>query len=92
MSTQDLRTVTLPQARIAYRESGSGDPLLFVHGWPVSSLTWRKVIPALEPSYRCIAADLMGAGETEPASMAISRCPPRPACSPPSWTPSTCRR
>ena len=65
MSTQGLRTVTLPQARVAYRESGSGDPLLFVHGWPVSSLTWRKVIPALEPSYRCIAVDLMGAGETE---------------------------
>lgn len=65
MSTQDIRTVTLPQARVAYRDGGSGDPLLFVHGWPLSSLTWRKVIPALEPSYRCIAVDLMGAGDTE---------------------------
>ena len=47
MSAQDVRFVSLPQGRIAYRESGSGDPLVFVHGWPVSSLTWRKVIPAL---------------------------------------------
>ncbi len=65
MSAQELRTVALPQARVAYRDSGSGDPLLFVHGWPVSSLTWRKVIPALEPSHRCIAVDLMGSGETQ---------------------------
>jgi pimeloyl-ACP methyl ester carboxylesterase len=65
VSAQDPRTVTLPQARVAYRESGSDDPILFVHGWPVSSLTWRKVIPALEPSHRCIAVDLMGAGDTE---------------------------
>jgi len=81
MPAENLRTVTLPQARVAYRESGpstlrlhsgqaslrtgSGDTLLFVHGWPVSSLTWRKVIPALEASYRCIAVDLMGAGDTQ---------------------------
>ena len=65
MSDQDVRSVTLPQGRVAYRESGDGDPLLFIHGWPVSSLTWRKVIPALESSYRCIAVDLMGIGETE---------------------------
>jgi pimeloyl-ACP methyl ester carboxylesterase len=65
MSAQDVRSVTLPQGRVAYRETGSGDPLLFIHGWPVSSLTWRKVIPALAPSYRCIAVDLMGIGESQ---------------------------
>ena len=65
MSDQDVRSVTLPQGRVAYRESGAGDPLLFINGWPVSSLTWRKVIPALEPSYRCIAVDLMGIGESQ---------------------------
>lgn len=64
MVTDDIRTVDLPQGRIAYRESGTGESALFVHGWPVSSLTWRKVTPALEESHRCIAVDLMGAGET----------------------------
>src|SRR3990172_1914806 len=61
------RTVDLPGSRVAYRESGSGSPLLFIHGWPLSSLTWRKVIPALEPSHRCIAVDLLGAGDTQAA-------------------------
>lgn len=64
MPFQEVRTVDLPQGRIAYRDSGSGEPLLFVHGWPLSSLTWRKVVPALEREFRCIAVDLMGAGET----------------------------
>ena len=65
MSAQAIRSISLPQGRVAYRESGSGDPILFIHGWLLSSLTWRKVIPALEPSYRCIAVDLIGAGDTE---------------------------
>ncbi len=65
MAAEAPRTIDLAQTRIAYRDSGAGDPLLFIHGWPLSSLTWRKVIPALEPSYRCIAIDLMGAGDTE---------------------------
>ncbi len=64
MTADDVRTLPLPYADIAYRESGSGEPILFVHGWPMCSTTWRKVIPALQPSYRCLALDLMGAGNT----------------------------
>jgi len=49
---------------IAYREAGRGEPLLLVHGWPLSSRTWRKVVPELASDRRCIAPDLLGAGET----------------------------
>jgi haloalkane dehalogenase len=53
---------------IAYREVGpaDGQPVLLVHGWPLSSRTWRKVAPALSErgKVRCIAVDLPGAGET----------------------------
>lgn len=62
--------VKLEGASVAYWDSGSGAPLLFVHGYFLSARTWRKVIPALEPTYRCIALDLMGAGETEVGSNA----------------------
>lgn len=64
MTADETRTLSLPYADVAYRDSGSGQPVLFVHGWPVCSSTWRKVIPALQPSYRCLALDLMGAGDT----------------------------
>lgn len=60
-ATQKL---SLDQAEIAYLDRGTGDPLVFVHGFPLSKFTWRKAFPAFESSYRCIAPDLMGIGET----------------------------
>ena len=51
------REVKLPQGTIRYRESGSGEPILFVHGLIVNGDLWRKVVPRLSKSYRCIAPD-----------------------------------
>jgi pimeloyl-ACP methyl ester carboxylesterase len=50
-------------AEIAYRTTGEGRPLLLIHGWPLSGATWRHVIPQL-PTFRCIATDSPGAGDT----------------------------
>jgi haloalkane dehalogenase len=57
---EDLGTV-----RLAYRKVGRGEPLLLVHGWPLSGLTYRKVLPALCERFTCYVVDLPGAGETE---------------------------
>lgn len=51
-------------AEIAYRMMGSGPPVLFLHGWPLSGLTYRKLIAELAPSFTCYAVDLPGAGQT----------------------------
>ncbi len=51
-------------AHIAVREAGEGPPVLFIHGWPFYGFTWRKIVPALSRSYRCIVADLPGAGSS----------------------------
>jgi len=53
-----------PTAEIAYRTVGSGPPLLLLHGWPLSGLTYRRMIPHLAPHFRCYAVDLPGGGET----------------------------
>ncbi|MFV2001294.1 MAG: haloalkane dehalogenase [Acidimicrobiia bacterium] len=50
---------------MAYEDVGSGDPIVFLHGNPASSYLWRNVIPHLSGSYRCIAPDLIGMGESE---------------------------
>jgi pimeloyl-ACP methyl ester carboxylesterase len=50
--------VTLPQGTITYRERGTGDPIVFVHGALVNADLWRKVVPQLAKDYRCIAPDL----------------------------------
>lgn len=52
--------------RMAYVETGSGDPIVFLHGNPTSSYLWRNIIPHLEDVSRCIAPDLIGMGDSEP--------------------------
>jgi pimeloyl-ACP methyl ester carboxylesterase len=56
--------------RINVEEQGSGDfALVFLHYWGGSSRTWGKVIAALPKSYRTIAIDHRGWGESDaPAS------------------------
>ncbi len=52
------KEVQLPQGVIRYRESGSGEVLLFIHGFLVNGDLWRKVVPSLSQNYRCIVPDL----------------------------------
>ncbi len=50
--------------RMAWYETGSGDPIVFLHGNPTSSYLWRKVIPHVAGLGRCIAPDLVGMGDS----------------------------
>ncbi len=59
-----LKKMKVGDLNVAFREEGSGEPILLIHGWPLSSITWRKVVPTLSATTRCIAPDLLGAGET----------------------------
>jgi pimeloyl-ACP methyl ester carboxylesterase len=63
----DMRRVTVEQARVAYREAGAGDEILLLHGCPFSSFIWRRVMPQLAHNFRCLAPDLLGLGDTETA-------------------------
>jgi haloalkane dehalogenase len=49
---------------LAYVDTGSGDPIVFIHGNPTSSYLWRNVIPHLEKLGRCLAPDLVGMGQS----------------------------
>src|SRR5262252_3327897 len=51
--------------RMAYVESGAGDPIVLLHGNPTSSYLWRNVIPHLTSLGRCIAPDLIGMGDSD---------------------------
>ncbi len=48
----------------AYRCVGSGPDVLFVHGWPVSSATFRKLLPHLVDHVTCHLIDLPSAGSS----------------------------
>ena len=51
------KEVKLPQGTIHYRERGTGEPIVFVHGALVNADLWRKVVPELSKDFRCIAPD-----------------------------------
>jgi pimeloyl-ACP methyl ester carboxylesterase len=48
---------SLPQGRIRYREAGSGEPIVLVHGLLTNGELWREVIPRLAADFRVIAPD-----------------------------------
>src|SRR5919198_2033159 len=50
--------VRLPQGAIRYRDAGSGEPIVFVHGLLVNGELWRNVVPPLAGEFRCIVPDL----------------------------------
>jgi len=49
---------------IAFRDVGSGAPIVFLHGNPLASRVWRDVLPAASERGRCLAPDLIGMGES----------------------------
>lgn len=60
----DSRFISVKESTMHYFEMGSGDPIVFLHGIPVSAYAWRHILPALSKKGRCIAPDLIGMGES----------------------------
>jgi haloalkane dehalogenase len=58
------RRVPIFDTEMAFIDTGSGDPLVFLHGNPTSSYLWRNIIPHLEVRWRCLAPDLVGMGDS----------------------------
>jgi pimeloyl-ACP methyl ester carboxylesterase len=50
--------VRLSAGTVRYRDLGSGEPLVFVHGLLVNGRLWEEVIPHLAGAHRCIVPDL----------------------------------
>jgi haloalkane dehalogenase len=67
ISTRELpkKFVEVKGMRMAYVETGSGDPIVFLHGNPTSSYLWRNIMPHLEGQGRCLAPDLIGMGDSD---------------------------
>ncbi len=59
------RPVQVPGAKLHVLETGAGDPVVLVHGWPQHGHMWRHLIPELAPEHRVIVPDLRGFGLSE---------------------------
>jgi non-heme chloroperoxidase len=54
-----------PGVRMSYEDRGTGDPIIFVHGWGGAGDVWDYQVLDLAPSHRCITIDLRGHGASD---------------------------
>lgn len=57
MTALTAHTAELEQGPIRYREGGTGDPIVFVHGFLVNGRLWDGVAVPLSERFRCIVPD-----------------------------------
>jgi 3-oxoadipate enol-lactonase len=60
----------LNNVRLVYTDQGQGQPVLLIHGFPLSRQMWEPQVEALSSQARILAPDLPGHGETEAADEA----------------------
>jgi pimeloyl-ACP methyl ester carboxylesterase len=60
-----MKTVQLSDIRLQVHDEGSGTPILFVHGFPLSHAMWRSQLGPMAARFRVIAPDLRGFGASE---------------------------
>lgn len=73
----NVRPVIAGDLEINYARGGSGQPVVFLHGWPEFNRTWMHNLPVIADHYDCIAPDLRGFGRS------VQRGPRRAGGTPP---------
>jgi pimeloyl-ACP methyl ester carboxylesterase len=58
------QTAGVDGVKMHYVISGTGEPLVLLHGWPQSWYAWRGIMPALAEKYTVYALDLPGLGDS----------------------------
>jgi pimeloyl-ACP methyl ester carboxylesterase len=51
--------------RVRYGASGTGPPIVLIHGTPFSSYVWRRIVPCLAMHWRVFYFDLLGYGQSD---------------------------
>ncbi len=67
-----MQQLTLSSGPVFYRHTGTGPPLLLIHGWGGSSRNWQSTLEHLTNIRSIYAPDLPGYGESPPLSDAPS--------------------
>ena len=60
-----VKTTGAPATELYYQDLGQGQPVVMIHGWPLSHRMWEGQVNALTAAgFRCIAYDRRGFGES----------------------------
>ncbi len=60
----EKKTLSIGKETLAYLDEGKGDVIVMIHGNMSSSVHYEPLIARLSDSYRCIAMDLRGFGDS----------------------------
>jgi 3-oxoadipate enol-lactonase len=60
-----MAKVRIDNIGVAYTDAGIGRPIVLIHGYPFNRSLWDEQVAALSSSYRVIAPDLRGFGESD---------------------------
>lgn len=61
-----LQELELADGRLCYRQSGTGPPMLLIHGWGGSSRHWYSTMNELDNQWTMYAPDMPGFGQSPP--------------------------
>lgn len=61
----ELSNLSYRPLRVAWTDTGSGDPAILLHGIPTWSYLYNDVIPLLSPHFRVLAPDFLGHGYSD---------------------------
>jgi 3-oxoadipate enol-lactonase len=68
-----MSSIRVGDIELAYTDTGLGQPVVLLHGYPFNRSLWNEQVSALSNSYRVITPDLRGFGESDatqgPATM-----------------------
>lgn len=64
----DVSRIDVGNAQLAHFRFGAGPNLVFVHGWPLHSATYRAVVPVLAERFTCHLIDMPSAGRSSVAA------------------------
>src|SRR5262249_42113318 len=62
---EEMTQVQVDNIQMAYTDAGAGRPVVLIHGYPFNRSLWNEQVAALSESYRVIAPDLRGFGESD---------------------------
>jgi 3-oxoadipate enol-lactonase len=59
-----MKQVRVGDAQLAVLDQGQGEPILFIHGFPLDHSMWQAQIEAFSKTHRVLAVDLRGFGQS----------------------------
>src|SRR5690242_1322104 len=75
MKSSELRRIEIPDGHLAYLDTGSGTPVVLLHGGTLNHRMWDdQVGPLVAAGHRVIAVDARGHGGSSTAAAPFRHC------------------